>query len=280
MALAAYATTANLFKVLIGVASYVGTAKDGLPLQLNPTYSLPRAYDELAAICNRVQEQLVGDNPQVNTAQEELTLVPGTLAYDIPEDLLRAEIVSIKYRDTNGILQGFPIYYCSPKDFALLWGPWQNSVGITLFPRNYTLTPDMTQIKFTGFTQGGVYVVEYRTKPAAWTGDDVNDEDSTVVSSIPDTFLDVLQLLIAEQILVRLGKLDRLQIVRNELYVPKGHTKKSRFDECVYDLAFVGSSHEQQYWSNYRPKTAGTPLRYGGANYGGRGRRAGRGANW
>jgi len=267
VALLAYSFTSNLYVVLLGAASFANVSQEGLVLPFKRAGGpapLATARQQLVSACNRVHDQLVYGNPQINQASVELELVSGTLEYDIPDDLMRAEVIDIQVKDENGVFQKFPIDFCSPRDMSLLWGPYQNTAGVSYFPRNYTFIPDMTKIRFTGFTYSGTYLVTYRAAANLWTTADLDDAASVIYADVPDTFIDVLQMQIALEVLKRYGDMARMAVVRGELYQAQATTKKSRFDELVYGLAKVGQ--RRRFWTANLPRTNATPLIMGGAN--------------
>lgn len=270
MALAGYTMTSNLYSILLGAGTFAGTSVDGLiqAFQAKGAASILVAKQQLAAACNRMHSQLVMDNPAVNQETTDLTLVSGTLDYNIPATLLRAEILRIQYIEgASAEARGFEIEYCSPNDFAMLYGASQDpNQAASFFPRNFTLLPALTQIRFSSFQAAGTYRVTYRKRPDLWDLDDVLDAASTVYAAIPDEFIDVLQMQIAMAACLRNGNGPRIAELRLELYSRPSQTKRSRYDELLRTLANVAATKDRMYWSDNLPHTGNQPLRMGGAN--------------
>lgn len=274
-----YTATTNLYEVLLGAAGYAKTNLEGLA-QAFQTRAAGSSADtliaqqSLAKACNRIHDQLVYQNPAINNEEADLTLVAGTLEYDIPEALMRASIDRIYVVNTtegDDTCKGFVIEYCSPNDFLRMFGPPQQASGnASWFPRNWTMVPKMNKIWFSSFQASGTYRMVYHTAVDLWDVDDVTDAESTVYAAVPDTFIDVLQMQIALAVCLRNGDTARIALIKEELYSAASRSKRSRYDELRLTLANVGATDDRQTITQGLPHTGSTPLRMGGA--GGRGR--------
>jgi len=253
--LANYAFTNNLWSFLNKASGRIGDAKESLAFSLSTGPDVD-GDQQLVDIVNELHNAVLDEVPALSLKETDVQVAAGQTNYPIPEDLFRSAIISIFVSGTNDVMAGADLRYLTPQAWRTMGPGMLNGYASFTYPPAYTVSDDQTEFIMLLPYQAFQVTVRYRYKPHLFTVAEMDDPDSEEFFSIPDEFIDVLVLRMAQRMAQTKKDWDSADRLEAE-YEKKLRVMQQR-------LAFVDASNNSAVLTyGGGPNVANYPSRFG-----------------
>ena len=231
-----YAFTVNLYRFKYRVAQRLGIAVSGLLDGLD-VGDAGVALDMFCEIVNRAQDTFLDACPNLGKVTGTINIVAGQRDYAKPSDLFREKIDSLIFSDPGNPYFGVQIPYITPEAFDRLGYSMLASQSSQPWVQNWTLTPDELYIRFAPWPNMNTTVaLTYRKQADQFIAADYTDTDSESVFSVPNTFIDVMEMSVAEEMAMRIARPDLEKYFHSRLHDMAAPYKFGRWREAIEAL--------------------------------------------